>query len=225
LDDIEAGMVVCETPELAALAYSSFRELYPTMPLVILDGSPAGSDCPRLMAALLACDTQARLVVAGKNVGHGPGMHRILRGTRSRASLLFDSDVEFLRSGFAEAMSELLTDRTVAVGQLLQLDRQWLQSVGLPKVRAPLPYVHPALHLVNLEVYRRLAPYGQHGAPCLWTAMDARRLRYEGRDFPVWDYALHKGRGTRDELKRLHLPVSYRTATAQDGLKKKRRKR
>ena len=225
LDHIEAGMVVCETPDLAAGAWATFRACYPTMPLTILEGSPPGSDCPRRMAATVVDDPCTRLVVAGRNVGHGPGMHRLLVGATRPLVLLFDSDVEFDRPGFAEGLAALMTPGIVAAGQLLMLDRAWFRHIGLSRTPAPLPYVHPALHLVRRSVYLRLAPYGQHGAPCLWTALDARRKGLQGRDFPVWDYARHLGRGTRKELARQKLPVSYHGATARDKPKRRKERR
>lgn len=213
---VEAGMVVCETVDLATEAWATFRAVYPEVPLTVIESSPPGSACPKDMLALAAGDPLSRVILAGKNVGHGPGMHRILDESEAEAVLLFDSDVTFHRGGFLEPMAALLTSRTLAVGQVLKLDRSYLDHMGLRNEPAKLPYVHPALHLVQRSVYLRCAPYRQHGAPCLATAIDARRLRFTCRDFPVWDYAVHAGRGTRNELTKQGLPVSYAQARSAD---------
>lgn len=192
---ITAVTVVYNTPHLIKTAMASIRKFYPALKVIIIDGSPEGSLCLNVTKAMSGKFT--KVIHAGANVGHGPGMSQGIAMAESDYVLVFDSDIEML-SPCLHDMYKALADRNVyGVGQVVKVDQHGMND---PK---GFDYLHPHFALISKVNYKQFPPFIQHGAPCI-KAMHRVSLQKQIRvvDFNLTGKILHKERGTRKVILR-----------------------
>jgi GT2 family glycosyltransferase len=184
--NVTAVLVNYLREDLLSQCMLSIRRFYPTMKVVIIDGSPAGQN----HFAKTFADQYTFVDTRGYNVGHGKGMHLGIQYCRTKYFLLVDTDVIVNRPVIDEMMQYMHSGKYYGVGQVVQVN-----ALG-GNVKRGIPYLHPHFALIDKYLYERYPAFVHHGAPCIKTMIEL-----DGKipifHFPVWDYITHLGRGTR----------------------------
>lgn len=186
--------VVCinfQTPDLLEVAIKSFRKFYPKTPLLLVDnGSKDGSTdkIGQLEKRYPGC-TNSLLI--GKNIFHGPAMHRAIDTVRNEYVFFLDSDTETRQGGFLEKMAaELASEKVYGVGRIDTVNNRGFHSdKGTPIVLSP--YM-----MLRRKLYHEFPPFEHRGMPTLKNFAAAQRQGYVLKNFPIEEYIAHFGRGT-----------------------------
>ena len=201
------GITVCQnTKEFMEKSYTSVRKFHPNMPIIIIDGSDANDPCAAYVKSL---ESELTTVFSlGYNIGHGRGMCMGIDKAKTPYALIFDSDIEMLKSP-VQAMLDLMEPDTFGVGypEKIGLDGYGYGSKPHHKGQPWRIMLHPYFHLINIANYRKYHPYVHHGAPCYLTARDIhdkglsdKILKvFPGLDHPTAEpreYIKHKVGGT-----------------------------
>lgn len=189
---VAATVINFQTPDLLEVAVRSFHDVYPDVPVLIIDNG--SQDDSRALIEML-CATLGSVVSAHylpSNIYHGPAMHRALDMLTARYIYVFDSDTETQRGGFLEPMIGTIEalERGYGAGQRVMVDKRgFAASDGIP--------VLASYHMVlKRSTYHQLPPFIHHGLPVLKNFTAAAQQGYGVADFPITDYVNHLGRGT-----------------------------
>lgn len=178
--------------ELIKAAHSSIRRFYPTIPVIIIDGSPADSDCWNYLHSLN--DPNTRVHTLEYNIGHGRGLHMGIGMATTEYVLLMDSDVEIRQIDAIECMLDRFYSDTYGVGKVVYVNEHGGDD---PK---GLPYLHPHFALIKKSKYEYWPPLINHGAPFIKTMIALERHVYSDKvvNFEsISNFIMHKERGTR----------------------------
>lgn len=191
------GIVVCQnTVDLIQCAYHSVRKFHPDMPIIIVDGSDPGSPCAHYVKGLASNVTT--VLSLGYNIGHGRGMCMGISEAKTPYALMFDSDIEVLKSPVDEMLAMMESD-TFGVGYIEYKTAFDGYEWGWPGHDTPgewMPYLHPMFQLISIANYRKFYPYVHHGAPCYLTMLDIYKRGLSGRilkQFPGMGHSSGKG--------------------------------
>ena len=194
------GITVCQnTKEFMQRAYESVRRFHPDMPIIIIDGSDADDPCAVYVKGLES--TLTTVIQPGYNIGHGNGMCMGIDMARTSHALIFDSDIEMLKSP-VDAMMAMMEPDTFGVGytELTAPDGfEWGARSASGDVHdkgEPMKMLHPYFHLINIANYRKFHPYVHHGAPCYLTALDIHKHGLSDKiikEFPGLGHSSGKG--------------------------------
>ena len=181
------------TPELLRECVGSIREWWPTIHIVVVDGSDQ-DDLAAEVEALARADMNMKLYQLGHNIHHGPGIDYAMKRIKEDYVFLLDTDDRVLRRETIEAMHELMTPDVYAVGELKLVD-----DCGDPKpADADIPYVFPMGMLLNREQYLKFPPAALHDGP-FFDPMEAIHLDGESdkrlRHFPNIGMYVKRGDG------------------------------
>ena len=172
VDDVVTGIVVCHnTKDLMERAYSSIRKSHPFMDIIIIDCSNIDDDCYKYVSTLV--DDYTRVFHSEDNIGHGRGVVYGLQFVTTPFVLVFDSDIEMLKSP-VQQMLDMVDDDTYGVGYIEKtafdghewgckpqhLNQNWMR------------YLHPYFCLIQLKEYYKYQPFCHHGAPAVNTMLD-----------------------------------------------------
>ena len=189
------GITVCyNTKELMQRAYESVRHFHPEMPIVIVDGSDANDPCAAYVSGLASDLTT--VVQPGHNIGHGEGMCLGINTAQTAYALIFDSDIEMLKSP-VDAMFAMMEPDTYGVGYTEKSGMDGYEygahvhHAGQESMRM----LHPYFQLLNIANYRKFHPYVHHGAPCYLAARDIHEqgLEHTIKEFPGLGHSSGKG--------------------------------
>lgn len=154
------------TPDYLERLLKSFRQFYPKVPYVVIDGSSEEmyakiKDFPRKY--------NIELIHYAYNIHHGPGLTDGLKRISTEQVLFVDSDIIVLSGGWIEDMEKHLHPDSYGIGDIQQelCNNRWID------------YLHPALCLVNRKVALQYPDPMKGGAPLL-NAMEA--IRQSGKD-------------------------------------------
>jgi len=191
------GITVCQnTKDLIERAYNSVRKFHPDMPIIIIDGSNPGDQCAGFVRGLASGVTT--VVSLGYNIGHGRGMCMGIDQAKTPYALIFDSDIEMLKSP-VQAMFEMMEEDTFGVGYIEEKTAFDGFEWGWPGHNTPgewMPYLHPMFQLIDIRNYRKFHPYVHHGAPCYLTMLDIYKRGLSGKilkQFPGLGHSSGKG--------------------------------
>jgi len=219
------GIVVCEnTKALFERAYTSVRKFHPDMKIIIVDGSDPGDACAQYARSLH--NELTTTYSLGHSIGHGRGMHFGIDSCRTPYALIFDSDIEMLKSPVLEMLTMMEPD-TYGVGYIEEKTAFDGHEWGMKKEHKKqgwMRYLHPFFQLLNIAMYRQFHPYVHHGAPCYLAMLDIHNHGLSQKilkQFPGlghssgrgWNWAgiprehiRHDTRGTRETRIRKRLP-------------------
>jgi hypothetical protein len=163
--------VIYNTVDLFEVAYNSFRKFYPSMRLIIIDGSERTNACYRYIAGLKH-NPNNHCIQLNYNIGHGRGMDYALRRCTTKQALVFDSDIELLQDPLP-AMQKLMTPDIYGTGWVYEIGRDGY-DYGTPGFNheEPIPYMHPYFMLLNVGQYFNYHRFVHHGAPCYKAMVD-----------------------------------------------------
>lgn len=228
-DDITGITVSHNTKDLLERAFNSVRKFHPTMPIIIIDGSDAQDPCAAYARSLAGDFTSVQSL--GYNIGHGRGMAMGIGLAKTDLALIFDTDIEMLKSPI-EAMRAMMEDDTFGVGEVDE-KADFNRFVYGPHghVDGWVRYLQPYFQLINLKNYGKFYPYVHHGAPCYLTMLDIHKKGLAGKiikAFPglgdfngkeiAGEYIRHDHAGTRRARVSKHLPDIEGTWVLNKGL-------
>lgn len=178
VDEVVTGICVSyNTKDLLQRAYESVRKFHLGMQVIIVDGSdssPEGIKCREYVKSISYNNTISILAV--NNIGHGKGICLGLEHVKTPFVLLFDSDIEMLKSPVQD-MLDLMEENTYGVGYNEQADlggHEWGSRKDHMK-EGPMKYLHPYFCLIQLKEYKKYQPFIHHGAPAVNTMLDIYR--------------------------------------------------
>jgi len=174
------GITVCyNTKDLIERAYNSIRKFHPEMPIIIIDGSSPGDPCATYVSGLASDKTT--VVSLGYNIGHGRGMCLGIEKAKTRYALIFDSDIEMLKSPI-ETMLTMMEEDTFGIGHIddkADFNRFVCGIHG--HVEGLGRYLQPCFQLIDIRNYKKFYPYVHHGAPCYLTMLDIHKRGLSGK--------------------------------------------
>lgn len=223
MKEITGVVVTHNTKELFQRAYESIRKFHSEMLIIIVDGSDLSDECRAYVESLTSPYTM--LILCQNNIGHGRGMHLALQQVKSKYALIFDSDIEMLKSP-VEQMLAMMESDTFGVGYTEPTGEDGFEYGAHPhhKNETPTRYLHPYFQLIQVSEYFKYPPYVHHGAPCVQTMNAIKRAGLSDKiikEFPGlghsssagWNWTgspkewiLHDTRGTRNVRTSKHLP-------------------
>lgn len=210
------GITVCyNSLELIKNCYESVRKWHPDMELMILDGSDITNPCRAYVQSLQ--DEHLTICLCSYNIGHGRGLHELIKMVKTPYALVFDSDIEMLKSP-VEAMLKMMEPDTYGVGYTEPTGEDGFEYGAHPhhKNETPTRYLHPYFMLLQVSEYFKFPPFCHHGAPCFKTMVEIKRRGLSDKilkEFPGlghsssagwnWtgtpkEFIKHDTRGTRD---------------------------
>jgi hypothetical protein len=191
-DEVVTGITVCwNYLDIIKRSYESIRKFHPYMKLVIVDGSTPEMPCYQYLDSLVSpsvMDTNLTIYHTLFNIGHGKGMDLGIKHTITPFALIFDSDIEMVKSP-VQAMLDMMETNTFGVGytELVGLDGHDYGVFEHHKKHPPVKYLHPYFQLIQIREYKKYKPYIHHGAPCVSTMIDIHRRGLSNRvlkEFP-----------------------------------------
>lgn len=171
---ITAVSVCWNTKSLMECAYNSIRKFHPTMSIIIVDGSGKTDDCYKYLDSIN--DANLRVCHTGYNIGHGRGMNFGIQKARTSFVLLFDSDIEMVKSP-VQSMLDMMEDNTYGVGYTEIVAEDGFDYGVFPRhqTQQKIRYTHPYFSLIQVKEYKKYKPFIHHGAPCIATMLDIHK--------------------------------------------------
>lgn len=171
MKDVTGIVVTHNTVDLFRRAYESVRKFHPTMQIIIIDGSDPQDPCRRYVESL--ADDYTTVGLCAYNIGHGRGMDNAIRICETKYALIFDSDIEMIRSPL-DAMISMMEPDTYGIGYLEKTAYDGYEWGAKPSHKGQpfMMMLHPFFHLLQVSEYFKFAPYVHHGAPCYKAALD-----------------------------------------------------
>lgn len=165
------------------------------MPIILIDGSTPTDPC-----YTYACSLASELITVGVcnyNIGHGRGMDAAIRMCKTKFALIFDSDIEMLKSP-VEQMLAMMQPDTYGVGYLEKTGYDGYEYGAQPHHRTQgfMYMLHPYFHLLQVSEYMKFHPYVHHGAPCFKAALDIHTKGLTAqiiKEFPGLGHSSGKG--------------------------------
>lgn len=209
MNNITAIIVSYNTRDLLKACIESIRKFYPILKIIVIDGSPADSDCWQYCQTLLNNDMCATVKCLEYNCGHGPGMVKGIELCETDYFLLCDSDVEILRAWTIQAMMEAARiDLGIrnAYKKLEELPGEYfIYGVGDIQIvnesgsnsENGIYYLHPHFALINKNEYLKYDHIINHGAPMLKAMNSIQNKNSFLAKFDLSNFITHHERGTR----------------------------
>lgn len=204
----DVTLLICQrkTPDLIRLTIESILRFYPDINIVVIDGNSKDESTLYLkwksvtnpnikvveLTPQMCAEHDIPLAANGIN-SHGATMNYAIRNhITTKYVLLCDSDLVIERGGFIEGMkAQINEDCLYAIGTLMLVSEEG-EGCCSPKSESDLlRYAHPSCSLYNAEVYRTLKPFNDHGAPCVWNQIDAKKKGLSIGYFPIDKYVSH----------------------------------
>lgn len=196
VNQIVTGIMVCwNTEDLVDRAYKSVRQFHANMPIIIVDGSTPEMPCYKYLDSIK--DARLRVIHVGKNIGHGRGLDLGIKQARTPFALLFDSDIEMLKSPVQE-MFNMMEPDTCGIGWIHPTDITGHEFGYRPEYiqHGSMRYLHPYFCLIQIQEYLKYKPYIHHGAPAVNLCLDIHRKNLSDKvlkDFPGLGHTSGKG--------------------------------
>jgi glycosyltransferase involved in cell wall biosynthesis len=191
--DVTAIVVNFKTKHLVKQAVQTFRKFYPGVPLLIIDNASRDTSTEWILSK--SSETISSIIL-DTNIGHGPALDLGMKTIGTRYAFAFDSDIKFHHGGFLQKMQRAINGK-YAVGWLRWVNRNGVAARGRFDKSRFCPYIHPCFAMFDLEIYKKLKPFVNKGAPLVDNMHDARNQGYRVGSFPFEKYADHLVAGTR----------------------------
>ena len=202
LDDITVLICQNKTPDLIRLSLESLLTFYPTIKILVVNGTPQ-DEAGKWLRYKEARTPNLRVWDRVGYDSHGVAMHEaITQQIDTKFVLMMDSDVIVKRGGWIEDIRFDLLDLgsppAFAAGSLMNVTNS-NYAIGAPTNEADiLRYIHPSCGMINREIYLQFlaksnnkTAFCDHGAPCVYTMQYAQKNGYQVIGYPVADYVMH----------------------------------
>lgn len=196
-------VLICQrkTKSLIQLCLESLLQFYPDIPIVVMDGQ---SDDDSLLYLKWMAITNSNISVQSTDTrSHGLAMDEaITKYINTKYVLLMDSDTIVHRGGWIDRILSLFQDnpRLFACGTLMEVSRE-NQGCGDPHNENDiLKYAHPSCSICDVEKYKQLPSFTDHGAPCWATMAMAAEKGWDVIGYPIEHYVMHNCGSTWQEV-------------------------
>jgi len=200
MDNVTAIIVSYKTPDLLRSCVESIRRFYPTLQVIIVDGSPPDSECWVYCHELMQ-EPNTLVKCVEYNIGHGNGMKMGISMCETEYFLLVDSDVTIDKAGGLEFMIETFqrSSNCYGYGFIVEVNERGGgigdESFEHEKIYR---YIHPHFALIKKSMYLKYAPIINHGAPMIKSMIDIHEKKEDYIAYwPVMEWITHHERGTR----------------------------
>lgn len=192
MDQITGIIVSYNTKNLLKNCVESIRKFYPTLNLIIIDGSNPDNDCYHYSKSIV--DTYTKVFNVEYNIGHGKGMKMAIDMCKTDYFVLIDSDTVMLKGNIIEILLFGIThNNAYGAGLVVNTNKNGSNYSGTNSIR----YLHPYFCVISLKKYREYSPVIHHGAPMINAMIDISGKENIIHFNNMNDYILHVGRGTR----------------------------
>lgn len=177
IDEVITGLTVTwKYKEVIEKSYTSIRRFHPNMRIMVVDGSDRGMPCYKYLNDVEMDDDHLKVYYMYKNIGHGRGMHYGLSHISTPYALIFDSDIEMVKSP-VQGMLDMMEDDTFGAGyiEIVAPDGHDYGILPRHKGQPKVKYLHPYFQLIQIKEYKKYKSYIHHGAPCVSTALDIHK--------------------------------------------------
>ena len=201
-EDITVLICQNKTIDLIRLSLESLLTFYPTIKILVVNGSPQDESGKWLNYK----EAHTPNLTVWDRVGydsHGVAMHEAITGyVTTKYVLLMDSDVIFKRHGAIEEMyREIDTAHSgtpqcfgtvFAVGSLMSVTKK-NHACGPPLDENDiLRYIHPSLGLYDVGMYKAMdSKFADHGAPCVYPMLEAEKKGFKVIGVDIPSYVMH----------------------------------
>lgn len=191
-DDLTVLICQRKTADVTKLCLESLLNHYPTVNVLVVDGD-SGDESSMYLAMKQALYPNVKVHThQSDRHSHGEIMDFAIRHLiTTRHVLLMDSDVITMRAGYIEQMLERLDSGCYAVGTVMEMGIQAEGCGPATSEEDTVRYAHPSLSMINRQRYLNLAPFKDHGAPCISNMIEAKHKGYVVGDIDVENYTLH----------------------------------
>lgn len=200
---ITAVTVNYKTKDLIKQSVSQFRKYYPTMPLIIVDGSSYETSSDWIYR-FGKTDQNTTCLFNTFNLHHGPSLHAGILLARTEIIFTFDSDTFIVKAGLIEAMYDKVS-RTKEWYGIAVVDP--VNRKGFDQANGKIKYINPRCTLINKKQYLKFKPFIKHGAPCIDAMIDLHDKEQDHLliNFDYWPYIKHEFKGTVKRTGGYHL--------------------
>jgi hypothetical protein len=178
---------------ITQLSLESLLRFYPDISVLIVNGSPDEFDLTTYLEFMSLVYPNVRVWNRGGLNSHGDMMNDAIKEKiTDEYILLLDNDSITIRGGYIEPMIEQLQEGyTLGTGALMLVTRS-NEACGAPKDESDiLRYIHPSCGLIRRSIYIQLEPFENHGAPCVFTMLDAERKGIKVKAYPIDKHTCH----------------------------------
>lgn len=191
-DDLTVLICQRKTADVTKLCLESLLNHYPTVNVLVVDGDSQDESSMYLAMKQALYPNVKVHTFTGDRHSHGEIMDFAIRHLiTTRHVLLMDSDVITMRAGYIEQMLEHLDSGFYAVGTVMEMGIQAEGCGPAISEEDTVLYAHPSLSMINRQRYLNLAPFKDHGAPCISNMIEAKHKGYVVGDIDVENYTLH----------------------------------
>lgn len=189
-------VLICQrkTKELIQLTVESLFRFYPDIPVLVVDGNSEDDSLLYLKYKSITHPNLKVFELGNEGVNsHGTTMDLAIRDhIKTKYVLLLDSDVIIERYGFIEDMLEQMQkEQLYATGTLMLVSRHYRACRPPTSDDDVLRYAHPSCSLYDVETYKTLETFVDHGAPCVYNMIDAESKGLKIGLYPVDKYVAH----------------------------------
>jgi hypothetical protein len=178
---------------ITQLTLESLLRFYPDISVLVVNGSPDEFDLTTYLEFMSLVYPNVRVWNRGGLNSHGDMMNDAIKEKiTDEYILLLDNDSITIRGGYIEPMIEQLQEGyTLGTGALMLVTRS-NEACGAPKDESDiLRYIHPSCGLIRRSIYIQLEPFKNHGAPCVFTMLDAERKGIKVKAYPIDKHTCH----------------------------------
>lgn len=190
-EDITVLICQNKTYDLIRLSLESLLTFYPTIKILVVNGSPTDQSGKWLRYKEAQHDNLTVWDRTGYD-SHGVAMHEAIMGhVTTKYVLLLDSDVIIKRAGVIELMRNAMPG-VFASGMLMNVTRK-NHACGWPDGPDDvLRYIHPSTGMYDVDIYKSMkSQFTDHGAPCVYPLIEAEEKGLMVIGLPVGDYIMH----------------------------------
>jgi hypothetical protein len=178
---------------ITQLTLESLLRFYPDISVLIVNGAPDEFDLTTYLEFMSLVYKNVKVWNRGGVNSHGDMMNDAIKTMiTDEYILLMDNDNITIRGGFIEPMIEQLQEGyTLGTGALMLVTRS-NEACGAPEDESDiLRYIHPSCGMIRRSIYIQLAPFKNHGAPCVFTMLDAELKGIKVKGYPIANYTCH----------------------------------
>jgi hypothetical protein len=202
LDNVTVLICSNKKPDLIRLCLESLLTFYPTVKILIVNGTSNDEAANYLRYKESTCLN----ITVWDRIGydsHGVAMHEATtEHIESKYVVMLDSDTIIKRAGWIEGMLQQMKGLVFATGTLNIVSKAGYGCSVPINAEDSLNYAHPSCSMFDRDIYMHLislsldkyyngARFTDHGAPCIYTYLASEHCGYKVLSFPIADYVAH----------------------------------
>lgn len=190
-------ILICQrkTRDLIQICVTSILNHYPEIKILVADGNSDDNSIEWLRFMSAKYPNLKIWETGERRNSHGEIMHdAIIEHVTTAKVVLCDSDIIIRRGGIVEGMLEQFSGQhkpLYATGSLMIQSIKGEACSPAESKEDELFYAHPSFSMYDVETYKTLHRFTDHGAPCALNNIDAQSKGFPITYFPVDKYVQH----------------------------------